>query len=149
MLVSKRPSTIHPEDLCSSTQAIPHILHDIQHLHSLPCNRAAPLRLLSAPGRPRLGSPDRQLLSGGSAQHATLAWPARPKGHLISPNPASGTGRSQEVTHAAPSPDEGAPSFYSSYPGPDQSYTGQLSPPPQSAPMGGGLHSLLCFFQAG
>ena len=62
---------------------IPHILHDIQHLHSLPCNRAAPLRLLSAPGRPRLGSPDRQHLSGGSAQHATLTWPARPKGRLL------------------------------------------------------------------
>ena len=63
----------------SSTLTIPHILHDIQHLHALPCIRAVPLRLLSAPGRPRHGSPDRQHLSGGSAQHVTLAWPARPK----------------------------------------------------------------------
>ena len=123
-----------------------------EQLHSLSCIRAAPLRLLSAPGRPRLGSPDRQHLSGGSAQHATLAWPARPKGRLLPPNPVPSTGRNQEVTPAAPSPDEGAPSYYSPNPGPDQSYT-QLSPPSQSAPMGGGLHNLPCcfflFFQAG
>ena len=86
----------------------------------------------------------RTYVSGGSVQYAILPRPARPERRLLPPNPTPCTGRNQEVMSKAPSQDKGAPSYYSPYPGSDQSYTGQLSPPQQSAPMGGGLHCILC-----